>query len=510
MIDKRAKARIGQNQRRKIQNKGYSEAGASFYKKSLKGFNAISGSPQEDIDFNQRTLRNRARILYMSTPVATSAINTNRTNVVGVGLRLQPVVDRKFLGLSDEYADKLNETISREFEMWAKNKRVCDAMGMNDFYEIQQIALASSLLNGDVFGVIKFLENDTLVPYRTCIQLIESDRISTPTESYSLYGIITTGKTKEGNYIYDGVEVDKQGRVQAYYIRSNYPNEITDIETSWKRIEVYSKNTKTYNIVHATSLDRPEQYRGTSILAPVIESLLQLRRYTDAELQAAVIESFFTAFIKTEADPSEDPFHGINEEYDEHYEEDEYNLGPGEVNIMKPGESVEFADPKRPGNGFQSFVEAICTYIGAALDMPQEILLKKFSSNYSASRGALMEAWKSFKMRRTWFVNDFCNPIYEAFFSEAVALGRINAPGFFKDPAIREAYLKANWIGPTQGQLDPEKEVNAEIKKVEHGFTTREEATVNLNGGNWENNMNILKRENELMKDVQGGTSDEE
>ena len=59
MIDKRAKARIGQNQRRKIQNKGYSEAGASFYKKSLKGFNAISGSPQEDIDFNQRTLRNR-------------------------------------------------------------------------------------------------------------------------------------------------------------------------------------------------------------------------------------------------------------------------------------------------------------------------------------------------------------------------------------------------------------------------------------------------------------------
>ena len=42
----------------------------------------MSGSPKEDIDANNYTLRQRARMLYMAAPIATSAIRTNRTNVV--------------------------------------------------------------------------------------------------------------------------------------------------------------------------------------------------------------------------------------------------------------------------------------------------------------------------------------------------------------------------------------------------------------------------------------------
>ena len=82
------------------QNKGYGEAGASWRKKAVKGFNAPSGSAHEDIDFNNYTMRQRARMLYMAAPIATSAIKTNRTNVVGVGLRLKSRIDREVLGLS--------------------------------------------------------------------------------------------------------------------------------------------------------------------------------------------------------------------------------------------------------------------------------------------------------------------------------------------------------------------------------------------------------------------------
>ena len=57
-------------------NKGYGDAGASYSKKALKGFLASSGSPHEDIDANNRTLRQRARMLYMAAPIATSAIKT--------------------------------------------------------------------------------------------------------------------------------------------------------------------------------------------------------------------------------------------------------------------------------------------------------------------------------------------------------------------------------------------------------------------------------------------------
>ena len=86
------------------QNKGYGEAGASWRKRAVKGFNAPSGSSHEDIDFNNYTLRQRSRMLYMAAPVATSAIKTNRTNVVGVGLRLKSRSDREVLVLTPEQA----------------------------------------------------------------------------------------------------------------------------------------------------------------------------------------------------------------------------------------------------------------------------------------------------------------------------------------------------------------------------------------------------------------------
>ena len=164
-------------------------------------------------------------------------------------------------------------------------------------------------------------------------------------------------------------------------------------------------------------------------------------------------------------------------------------MGPGQINIMEPGEDVTFADPKRPASGFNTFLRAICEQVGAALEIPADLLLKSFNSSYSASRAALMEAWKAFRMRRKWFVDDFCTPVYEIWLSEAVARGRISAPGFFADPAIRAAYLGAEWIGPSQGQLDPTKEITAEILAIGEGITTREQATIRLNGGQWDANV---------------------
>ena len=81
----------------RVFNRGYSSEGASTLKRALKGFKADSGSPIEDIDYNNSTLRQRARILYMGSPIATSAIKTNRTNVIGTGLRLNPKINAEVL-----------------------------------------------------------------------------------------------------------------------------------------------------------------------------------------------------------------------------------------------------------------------------------------------------------------------------------------------------------------------------------------------------------------------------
>lgn len=386
----------------------------------------------------------------------------------------------------------------------AKDKRACDATGINDFYEMQQLAFTSWLASGDVFVVRKDYGSTLELPYSLRLHIIEADRIATPGSMAGNNLMWTEGINKDnGNKIHDGVEVDKNGCIVAYHITNKYPYQFNAEPAEWARVLAYGENTGLPNIIHVMSSERPEQYRGVPYLAQVIEPLMQIRRYTESELMAAVIESFFTAFVITKEDASENP---LNEVVDENekvtYDPNEYEIGPGQINVMNPGEEIQLADPKRPASGFENFVRTISKLIGAALEIPADLLLKEFNSSYSASRAALMEAWKSFKMYREWFANDFCRPIYKIWMSEAVARGRVQAPGFFSDPKVKDAWLGSEWVGPSQGQLDPVKEITAEIMSVEQGYSTNEDSTVKLNGGDWNANMNKLERENERKEQI--------
>ena len=203
--------------RTKRYNKGFSETGASRTRKSLKSFNPQSGSPNEDIIYNLYELRTRARTLTMAGGLPLSALKTNRTNVIGCGLVLKSHVDREVLGMSEEEAIAWQNNTEREFALWAENKNHCDALGLNDYYKLQQLAFYSALLSGDCATVIQRDEKAVtkMLPYSLRLNIIESDRISTP-NSFVVSGILrnTEGVNSSNGYkIHDGVEVDKQGKV---------------------------------------------------------------------------------------------------------------------------------------------------------------------------------------------------------------------------------------------------------------------------------------------------------
>jgi lambda family phage portal protein len=490
-------------------NKGYSEAGASHRKRALKGMKPNSGSPREDINDNNLTLRQRSRMLYMGAPIATSAIRANRTNVIGNGLRLKSAINREVLGMDKEAADAWQKKTELEFELWAGRKNACDAIGMNDFYELQQLCLVSWLLSGDVFALVKRRDPTAMLPYSLRLHLLEADRVRTPTKgNLVLMGSLTTGKADNGNDIYDGVEIGKDGMVEAYHVANTYPYEWdADLTTKFSRVKAYGDNTGLPNILHVMESERPDQYRGVPYLAQAIEPLLQMRRYTDAEITAAVVQSFFAAFVTTESGDAgmptfNEPRPGDQEEASR--DPNDLELGAGTLGFLEKGEDIKVLSPSHPNNNFDGFIRSFSEQIGASLEVPADLLLKSFNSSYSASRGALLEAWKAFKMRRTWMTNDFCKPVYEIWLTEAVARGRISAPGFLTDPIIRLAYLQSEWIGPSQGQLDPTKEITAAVMAIENGLSTREQETIRLNGGEFSANVDKLAVENQLLAAANG------
>lgn len=499
---RREVARVRTELVRQVSNSGYSESGASHRKKSLKGWRADSRSPQEDIDENLDTLRQRSRDLWMSAPLATSAIKTNRTNVVGSGLKLKCRINHEYLGLTQEQADAWEVNTEREFALWAESKW-CDALRLNNFYEMQQIVLVSWLMNGDGIALVKMDDPKPWMPYGLRLHLIEADRVSTPDKG-GLDNVY--GKTENGNRIYSGVEIDGNGAVVAYHICNQYPiSSVNKWKKEWTRVEAFGSRTGQPNVLQLMEPERCEQYRGVPYLSPVIECLKQITRYTEAELTAAVVTGFFTAFITQEGSKSELPWEdSISEDQQVDNDVNAYELGAGTINILGPGEKVEFGDPKRPSSGFDPFVTAMAKYIGSALEVPYELLTKNFMASYSASRAALLEAWKAFRMRRTWVATDFTQPTYEVWLAEAVARGRIIAPGFFNDPSIRKAWCGAEWNGPSPGQIDPTKEVEAAIMRVSEGYSTRERETQELTGGDWDRNIVQIQRENELLAKARG------
>lgn len=483
--------RAAARQKMQILNSGYGNYGASTFKKSMKGWLSAGGSHREDIEANVSILRQRSRDLYMGVPIANGAVKTMRTNVVGRGLHLKPSIDRELLGITAAQAQKLEKQIEREWKLWAESPE-CDIERIDNFYELQQLAFLNWLMSGDCLALLPIKPRKNQ-PYDLRVQLVEADRLSSPDycDTYD-------------NKIVGGVECAPDGEIVAYHISDQHPlsHEVTDIR--WRRVRAYDEKTGRRNVLMIMTRERIGQRRGVPFLAPVIESLKQLGRYTDAELIAAVISRMFCVFIEKENAGSEEAVGAMVPEEQQIDAEDENSLemGNGVIMDLNPGEKVHDTNPGRPNSNFSLFVEAICQQIGASLEIPYELLVKRFNSSYTASKGALEEAWKMFRMYRAWLAADFCQPIYEEWLAEAAAKKRIDAPGFFADPLIRKAYCRAEWNGPAKGILDPVKEVNAAEKRVQNGFSTRGSETMEMTGGDYYSNADQLKQEEKKLNEV--------
>lgn len=473
-------------------NSGYGNYGASGTKKSVIGWTHGGGSHREDIEDNIDPLRQRSRDLYYGgSNIATGAIKRLRTNTIGVGLHLKASLNEEVLKIPPEQARELEETIEREFAHWADSTN-CDMERLDNFYQLQQLALLNALLSGDSFALMNTTERTGSL-YDLRIELIEADRVSTP------------DKERVNPLFCEGVEKNEEGEVVAYHISKFHPLSFVERNPrEWVRVAAYGEKTGRKNILHVMNRERIGQVRGVPFLSPVIETIKQLGRYTEAEVLAAVINGLFTVFIEKESASDDVPFgESVPEELQVDAEDEgSIELAPGAVIDLGEGEKANMVNPGRPNQNFDPFVIAIIKQIGAALEIPYEILIMAFNSNYSASRAAILEFFKVVKMYRSWFVTDFCQPIYEEWLSEAVAKGRIKAPGFFNDPIIKTAYCSAEWSGPSAGQLDPTKEVQAADLRVQGGYSTREREARELTGTDFYKNVKQRKREEELLKEV--------
>lgn len=465
---------------------GNSWQGASTSRRSLSEWHVRGGDADADTLYDLATLRERSRDMVRNIPLAAGAINTKVTNVVGTGLKYQSQIDADYLGLSEEQALAWQDAAEREFNLWACSED-SDAERTLTFSEQQELAFRSVLENGDSFALLPNIERAG-APYSLAIQLIEADRISNPnykTDTDTLMG---------------GVEKDSAGAPLRYYITNKHPGRLYQSRgLIWTPYEAFGARTGRRNVLHLYHKRRIGQTRGVPDLAPVMELLKQLGTYSSAEVEAAVVTSFLAIVTKTPQRQGFGPAAVGNATPDSNDKSDPYKIGPALVLDLKNGEEIETVNPNRPNTAFDPFILAILRQIGVALELPFEILVKHFTSSYSAARAALEDAKRFFRMRRVWLAGNFCQPVVEALLTEAVARGRLAAPGFLTDPMIHRAYCgdyREQWIGPSFGQIDPMKEYQAREIAEDRGWVTAAENTSEVSGGDWDHKIRRRKREN--------------
>ncbi len=441
------------------------------------------------------TLREESQHLNRNNAIAGGAIKTNITKVVGTGLKVKAMIDRAVLNLTEEQADAWERAAEREFRL-ATETREIDAERTLPFSLLQGLAFLKSLEDGDVFVSLPRFKRPGS-PYALKLQLIEAARVCNPklqADSARLSG---------------GVEKDEHGAAEAYHVLNQHPGNLRVYNRksySWTKLPAFGKTSGAPLVLHLFDKTRPGQTRGVPYLAPVVELLKQLGRYTDAEVMAAVVSGMLTVFVTNEAgSPAIGPAATIDNPTGDPAEQVDttgLELGYGSVVGLLPGEKVDTVSPGRPNTAFDPFVQAILRQIGVALELPFELLIKHFTASYSAARAALEEACDYFERRRHWLVTMFCQPVYEAVITEAIATGRLSAPGFFADPLLHRAWLGTTWTGDAYTQLDPLKEINAAAKRVELTISTLDEEARRATGTAWEDKLPQIIKERALLRNA--------
>lgn len=472
--------------------------GASTTHPSLARWQPRNYSPAEALHGSRNTLVSRIHDLARNDGWASAALSRNIDSAIGAGWRLSAKPNARRLGIDQKAAEELADEIEAAFEEYAEDPRFyCDLQRRNYLGGLVALGYRHRLADGEAFAVIHWKPER---PYATTIEIIHPDRCVTP-----------RGRI-EGKGVRSGVELGQHGEPIGYHFLVAHPGETTMFAATISRETVYIPRETDFGrpiVVHAFEGTEAGQVRGVPLMAPIMKKLRMLGRYDEAELQASLLNAVLAAFITTPYDPELVAGSiGRMDELTPHqqmrldmYGEAPINLEGVQLNFLAPGDKAEFLNPRHPNSVFEQFERTALRNIASATGLSYEQLSMDWSqSNYSSARAALLEVWRGLTARREYFARTFMQPIYGAWLEEAIDKRAIRLPK--GAPAFREAvgaWTKAKWIGPARGWVDPVREANAAVARINAGLSNYERECAEQ-GIDYQENFRQIAREREEMK----------
>ena len=440
------------------------------------------------------TLRARSVELFSQNLYARGIIRRLVTNEINSGLSLESIPNDEIIeGVSEEDLQVWADNVENRFQIWGENKELCDYKQLNTFGQLQAMVRQTALIAGDVLIVLRFNKRTNLPQ----IQIIDGSAVQTPL-GY---------QPRSGNKIQHGVELDAQGRQVAYHVKQK--------DGGTKRVPATGEKSgrRLAWLVYGTD-KLVDHVRGQPFLSLVRQSLKEIDRYRDSEQRAAVINASLAMFVKKTEDKAgtlplsngalrKGAVTTQNSDGTTRQFAATEQLAGLVIEELQQGEEPVSFNTQRPNVNFGTFESAIVAALAWANEIPPEILMLSFNSNYSASKAAINEFKMYLDRVRKTFAADFCKPVYEQWLLNEALTGRIDAQGLlnsWRNPALYDVY--GAWVhSDFQGQIKPSIDLGKDVKSykmaVDCGWITNSRASKELFGTKFSSNIKRLRKEQE-------------
>lgn len=438
---------------------------------------------------------------------------------IGSGLKLQVEPNRTVLeseGIvnSPEFWAKFQKLTEARFMIYANSKN-SDYAKENNLHTLALNTYQGEFLGGDMLCVIRFED------YGPTMQVISGEHVCNPP--------LDTSKTwfedakSNGNKIKHGIELDKKNSHVAYYVRKDSK----DITDDYERIPAYGKKSgeRLAWMVSGQKISL-DHVRSVPQMSQSLEKINKLDRYTEAAVTKAEQGAKVVYSIEhQEYSTGENPLNQVvankrgsavmSIDYDK-----ERALADGLANrITETTSGQAFNMPNGAQmKSFESSIESkfsefktnLFDEISAGSDVPPEVSMQKYSSNYSASRAAINSFGYIIIINRVKFANDFYLPFYKLWLKHQILTNKISAPGYIENQdnfMVTESYSQCRFTGKNMPHIDPLKEIKAVREMLGLSDTTplisREQAVEMLNAGQWDENfLKYLEEENIIPAEI--------
>jgi len=491
---------------------------ADIYGQHMSHWRPTLWSPDAELNPARDRMVARFRDVVRNDGWASGAVTRILDNAIGATFRPISKPDHRALraysglkGFDAVWADEFGRAVDANWRVWTHDPgRYCDAARGMNFSQIARAAFRHKLVDGDALAVMMWIPGRVgagRARYATAVQLIDPDRLSNPQLQFD-------SQTMRG-----GVEIDEYGAAYAYTIRKAHQGDWWSAAESltWERV-LREDPFGRPRVVHDFDHDRAAQHRGVGAFAPIVQRMKMLVKYDGTELDAAIVNAIFGAYVESPFDPQlvaeamgadsqwaeNDAFNGYQSMRAEFHRERNLMLGGVRIPHFFPGEKITAINAARPVSNFAEFENAVLRNVAAGLGLSAQQVSNNWSDvNYSSARGALLESWKTLTRRRDDFAWGFCAPIRVAWLEESLDVDDYplpsGAPEFME---CRGAYSACKFVGPGRGWIDPVAEKQGAILGMASGLSTLETEIAENVGEDWEDYLDQRKLEIQRVSDL--------